>query len=110
MLPSASGSGTPALADWVAASLPNTPDAKPWAMGDDPHTLTAYTSPTSGKQYAIFEDDVNQNGTRTFLAVVDLQALLLLPRTTAHTATIPPSAVCQGVFVNPAGCVVRFVP
>jgi hypothetical protein len=113
VLPSTAGSGTPVLVDWVTANIPNTPDGLPWAMGRDPHTLTAYTSPTSGKQYAVFEDDVNQNGTRTFLGIVDMQAMLALPRTGGSHAVIAPLVTCTGAGPTgtPAvpGCVVRFV-
>lgn len=113
VLPSKSGSGTPALVDWVVASLPNTPDGHEWAMGRDPHTLTAFTSPTSGLQYAVFEDDVDQLGTRTYLAVVDLQALLALPRIGGHTVAAP-LVTCRdgGRLGTPAvpNCVVRYIP
>lgn len=112
VLPSTSGSGTPALVDWVVASLPNTPDGLQWQMGTDPHTLTAYTSPTSGRQYAVFADDVFK--TRTFLAVVDLQALLALPRSGGGHTVAAPLVVCAGAgpLGTPAvpGCVVRFIP
>lgn len=112
VLPSTSGSGTPALVDWVAASLPNTPDGLEWQMGTDPHTLTAYTSPTSGRQYAVFADDVFK--TRTYLAVVDLQALLALPRSSDGHTVAAPLVACAGPgpLGTPAvpGCVVRFIP
>ncbi len=46
-LPSTSGSGTPAVVDYVAFTVPNTPADAPWAEGFDPHTVTAYVSPNS---------------------------------------------------------------
>jgi hypothetical protein len=79
-LPSTSGSGTPAVVDWVVATVPDEPDMTSFAMGLDPHTLTAYTSPTTNKAIGVMADDP-----RTYLAVVDLQALLAAPRTGAHT-------------------------
>lgn len=110
-LPSKSGKGTPtpALLDWVVATMPDTPeDGKHWQMGQDPHTLTAYTSPKDGKQYAIFEDDADQDGTRTFLAVVDMQALLsTLPRTGSHTVSLA-GQTCESA-TPVAGCVVRYI-
>ena len=115
VLPSTSGSGTPALADWVEADIPPTPDSAAWAMGADPHTLTTYTSPTNGKPYAIFEDDLG-SGTRTYVAVVDLKALLARPRKagTHYLATpLGASDTCVGtpgaMPPNPAGCIVRFI-
>ena len=82
-LPSTAGPGAPPLAmvDYVAASIPTDPDGFQWAMGEDPHTLTVYKSPnytTSGvaAQYAVFQDDRNGNGSRNWLAIVDMYALL----------------------------------
>jgi hypothetical protein len=121
VLPSTSGTGTPALVDWVAATVPPTPDSLTWTMGKDPHTLTAYTSPTSNGQYAIFEDDASgTTSNRTYLAVVDLLALLSRPRTTSttglsHTLATPLGAsdTCVGtpgsLAPNPPGCIVRFI-
>ena len=123
-LPSASGSGTPQLQDYVLATIPSTPDTIDWALGADPHTLTAYMSPNSGQPYAVFEDDVDvlstRDGKRTWLAVVDLNALLARPRsTTDANQLLNPLAntdTCQttstgtgGTGVNPSGCIVRFV-
>jgi hypothetical protein len=112
VMPASSGSGTPALVDWVAASVPNTPDGQTWQMGLDPHTLTAYTSPTTGKQYAVFEDDVPLfTGTRPWLAVVDLQALLARSRSGGHSLATPlgTADTCGGPSPNPTGCIVRFL-
>ena len=82
-LPSTSGSGTPAVTDWVAFTVPNTPAAVAWQQGDDPHPVTAYVSPNSGKAFGVLE-----NEEFTFLAVVDLQGLLLAPRT-GHVVNDP---------------------
>jgi hypothetical protein len=111
-LPSASGTGTPSLVNWVAATIPNDPNGVVWQMGHDPHDLTAYTSPTTNKQYAIIDDDPNQDGTgRTFIAVIDLQGVVAAAGGT-HTAGA--LTTCRGAGVNgtPAvpGCVVRFLP
>jgi hypothetical protein len=77
-------------------------------MGLDPHTLTAYTSPAlGGKEYAVFEDDVDGNGNRTFLAVVDLQALLALRPPGVHTVA-GPLKTCEAPGVP--DCVVRYIP
>jgi len=82
-LPATSGSGTPAVTDWVSFMVPNDPSNTPWAEGFDPHTVTAYVSPNTGKAYGVLE-----NGSNTFLAVVDLQGLLSAPRT-GHVVNTP---------------------
>jgi len=82
-LPATSGTGVPAVADWVSFTVPSTPTEAPWSEGDDPHTVTAYASPNSGKAFAVLE-----NGDFSFLAVVDLQGLLSAPRT-GHVVNDP---------------------
>ncbi len=82
-LPSTSGSGIPAVTDWVSFTVPNDPSGAPWSEGLDPHTVTAYVSPNSGKAFGILG-----NGSFTFLAVVDLQGLLSAPRT-GHVVNNP---------------------
>ena len=83
-LPSTSGSGTPAFPDYVAFTMPSPPSEGGWVQGDDPHTVTAYVSPNSGKAFGVLE-----NGGFSYVAVVDLQGLLSAPRTGAHTVTSP---------------------
>jgi hypothetical protein len=75
-LPSTSGSGTPGFGDYAAASLPRTPDGQSWSQGFDPHTITAYVSPNTGRPMAIFAN----SSPPTWLAVIDLQGLLDAPR------------------------------
>jgi hypothetical protein len=73
---------TPSAVDWVSANVPNDPSATPWAMGRDPHTVTAYVSPNGGKAYAVIS-----NQARTFLVKVDMAMLLAAPRLPGtHTA------------------------
>jgi hypothetical protein len=83
-LPATSGTGTPAVADWVTFIVPNLASGAPWEEGLDPHTVTAYVSPNSGKAFGVLE-----NGDFSFLAVVDLQGLLSAARTGAHVVTEP---------------------
>lgn len=78
LLPSTSGSGTPAPVDYVAAQLPATPDGCSFATGYDPHTTTAYTSPNDGKAYGVLADWYV--GEPSYVALVDLQALINAPR------------------------------
>jgi hypothetical protein len=82
-LPSTSGSGTPAVVDWVSFEMPSDPSGAPWNQGDDPHPATAYVSPNTGKAYGVLG-----NGSFTFLAVVDLDGLLKAPRT-GHVVNTP---------------------
>ena len=120
---SAGGSGTtpPGLVDYAFSILPATPDGKIWQSGKDPHTLTTYTSPTNGRSYAILEDDAFQDGTRTYLAVVDLVAMIdptVSIRGGASPHTVATLSVCGGPGPNPTGttppsvpqCTVRFIP
>ncbi len=83
-LPATSGSGMPDFVDYVAFTVPSTPSDTQWSMGYDPHTVTAYVSPNTKKAYAVL-----QNDDFSYLAVVDLQAMLSAPRTGAHTVTSP---------------------
>jgi hypothetical protein len=89
-LPSVSGSGTPAIADWVTCSIGNG-----FSNGFDPHTLTAYQSPNTGNAIAVLA-----NGGATSLAIVDLTKILdpnLVPRTAGGHAcasgTLPSTVV-----------------
>jgi hypothetical protein len=43
-LPTTSGSGTPAITDWVSCNIPS------FSNGFDPHTVTAYQSPNGGER------------------------------------------------------------
>ena len=77
-LPTTSGSGVPAIGDWVTCNIPG------FSMGYDPHTVTAYRSPNSGHAIAVLA-----NQTADSLAVVDLTKMLnptLVPRTGAGHA------------------------
>ena len=82
-LPASSGTGTPAVTDWVSFIVPNDPSGVPWAQGCNPHPVTAYVSPNSHRAFGVLG-----NGTFTFLAVVDLQGLLTAPRT-GHVVNNP---------------------
>jgi hypothetical protein len=97
-LPAAAGTGgqVPALVDYAQASLPNTPDGNPFSAGYDPHTTTAYTSPNNGKAYGVIADWYS--GYPTYLAVIDLQALLAAPRTSG-TNIVDPSVDLVGTGI-----------
>jgi hypothetical protein len=92
-LPTTSGTGTPAIRDWITCSMSSTPDGQPWSEGDDPHTVAAYQSPNGGDAIGLFG---NQGA--TWLARVDLTQMLnpaVVPRDSAGHAcasgTLPAS-------------------
>ncbi len=92
-LPTTSGSGTPAITDWVTCSI-----GGGFSNGLDPHTVTAYQSPNSGHAIALLA-----NGGATTLAVVDLTNMLdttIVPRTGNACATSPlPASVVSFILV-----------
>lgn len=89
-LPTTSGSGTPAITDWVTCSI-----GGGFSNGFDPHTVTAYESPNSGHAIALLAD-----GGTSQLAVVDLTNMLdtiIVPRTVGGhgcaSGTLPATVV-----------------
>src|SRR5262249_3453497 len=68
-----------------------------FAFGFDPHTVSAFVSPSTGKAYGLVAD-----GGPTFLAVIDLQALLSAHRSATHTVDPAVDLVATGI--------VRFIP
>ena len=73
-LPATSGTGTPAITDWVTCQIGNG-----FSNGYDPHTVTAYQSPTTGNAIGLLAD-----AGPTQLAVIDLTSMLnpsIVPRT-----------------------------
>ncbi len=97
-LPATSGTGVPAVADWVQFTLPTQPDGSPFSLGFDPHTVTAYVSPNSGKPLGVLTS--YSGGVPHFLAVADLNGLLAAPRT-GHTVNTPlPPGLITYVLVH----------
>lgn len=96
-LPSTSGSGIPAVSDWVVAYMPNDPSGAAWQMPLDPHGLTSYISPNTGKAMGLM-----MNRQRTFIAVIDLEAFLGAQRSSGTHAVAP------GVDLVGTG-IVRFI-
>ena len=79
-LPATSGSGTPAIGDWVTCGI-----GGGFVNGLDPHTVTAYKSPASGDAIALL---ANQGAST--LAMVDVTKDLL------NTTTVPRTAGGHG--------------
>jgi hypothetical protein len=99
-LPDSAGTGVPALVDYVSAYLPATPDGNGFSAGYDPHTVTAYTSPNNGKAYGVIADWAT--GSPSYLAVIDLDALLKAPRQ-------PGTAIVSSTVDLVASGIVRYV-
>lgn len=97
-LPATSGTGTPAIVDWAAASMPNDPNGQAWLMGLDPHTVTAYVSPNNGRAYGLI-----MNRARTFVARVDLVLCVGCPKvsTTDHHCTSLPAGTVTFIPLPP---------
>ena len=87
-LPSTSGSGIPAVVDYAAAVLPNTPDGATFEQGLDPHTVTAYVSPNSGDAIGLMANGCGVPP--SWMAVIDLNKLQAAPRLPG-THTVDPS-------------------
>ncbi len=88
-LPATSGSGVPALTDWVTCSIIG------YVNGFDPHTVTAYQSPNTGNAVAALA-----NAGASSLAIVDLTKMLdptIVPRTVGGhgcaSGTLPSTVV-----------------
>ncbi len=91
-LPAKSGSGIPAITDWVTCNIAS------FNIGDDPHTVTAYQSPNGTKDAIALVG--NLTTTATQVARVDLTMMLnktTVPRTVGGHAcaslTLPASVV-----------------
>ncbi len=89
-LPTTSGSGIPALSDWVTCNIPGS-----FSTGFDPHAVTAYQSPNGGHAIGLVA-----NAGATTLAVVDLTMMLnptIVPRTggghACASGTLPATVV-----------------
>ena len=89
------------------ANLPNDPSGQVFSMGCDPHTVTAYVSPNTGKAIGLVTDyapgcAADPTAVPTYVALIDLQALLNAPRVgVTHTAVNPlPAGVVTFVSVH----------
>ena len=100
-LPATSGTGTPVIPDWVGANMPNDPNGNAWVGWPQPDGLATYISPSTNKPMGLWMNVGSGTGP-TFLAIVDLQALLAQPRasTNSHAVNGPndgPALVTSGV-------------
>jgi hypothetical protein len=110
-LPATSGSGTPAITDWVSANMPNDPAGNPWNGWSVPNGVATYLSPNTEKPIGLLLNTLESDGSRIgagpYLALVDINALLALPRETAGGHQV--AAANDGQALVNAG-IVQFVP
>jgi hypothetical protein len=104
-LPTTSGSGTPSITDWVTCKIPNDPNGAPWNTGDDPHTITAYKSPSTGHAIGLLANGAI-SAPPSFVTAVDLTRMLdtkMVPRTVAGhgcmAGTLPSRSVVNFIAV-----------
>ena len=88
-LPTSGGTGTPAVSDWVVAHMPTTPDNASWNMPGEPHGLTAVNANLMITDNGVMMSNAPRpfgfviNRERTYLGLVDLEALLTTARRAA---------------------------
>ena len=107
-LPATSGTGNPAIVDWVGANMPNDPNGAAWVGWPTPDGLATYVSPTSSKPMGVMMN-VGAGSGPTFLAIVDLQALLntaTTKRDPVNTHHVDSSVDGQALITNG---IVKFV-
>ena len=75
---SGTGGAAPTVVDWVVGAMPNTPGGAAFSAGFDPHTMTSYTSPNTGKAIGLYSSWVG--GTPRFIGVIDMAAALAATR------------------------------
>ncbi len=106
-LPSTSGSGTPAIVDYVGANMPNDPTGVAWTGWSQPSGLATYVSPNTYRPYGVMLNSP-AGGKPTFLAIVDIEALLAAPRDNGMNGSVHMVAA-DGINLVTEG-IVRFVP
>lgn len=100
-LPAASGGNSASLAvtDWVNAQMPMDPNGVAWNGWGEPDGVATYVSPNTGKVIGVLMNNPAGGGGSTYLALIDMSALLAAPRDT------PPHQILGPI---PAG-IVTFV-
>ena len=101
-LPSTSGTGTPAIVDWVSAVMPNDPSSAAWNGWTSPNGLATYVSPNTSKPMGVFMNG-GASAAPTYLAIVDINALLAATRDSSN------HKVASSVNLLTSG-IVSFVP
>jgi hypothetical protein len=94
-LPSQTVSGAPKIQDYAIAQMPYDPSDLPWSTGPDPHAVTAFALKAALGGGAITSGTARGfgfllNADSTYIAVVDLDALLNAPRLSG-THTVDPA-------------------
>jgi hypothetical protein len=93
-LPTASGGNSASLAvtDWVNAVMPSDPDGVVWNGWGGPNGVATYVSPNTGKVIGVLMNNPAGGGGSTYLALIDMNALLLATRDNAHQILTPISS------------------
>ncbi len=105
-LPSTSGSGTPAIVDYVGANMPNDPNGVAWTGWGEPNGLATYVSPTTNRPFGVMMNSPG-GGKPTFLAIFDINALLAAPRNNGISGSVHTVASDGSNLVTEG--IVRFV-
>ncbi len=105
-LPSTSGTGTPAIVDYVGANMPNDPNGVAWTGWGQPSGLATYVSPMTNRPFGVMMNSPG-GGKPTFLAIVDINALLAAPRDNGMNGSVHMVAADGSNLVTEG--IVRFV-
>ncbi|MFN2527743.1 MAG: hypothetical protein ABR584_03405 [Candidatus Baltobacteraceae bacterium] len=98
-LPS-SGSGTPALGNYMFAELPTTPDGQTWNSAGDPHSVAAFNLPNvCADCAALFNSNYYGSSGATYVAIVDMTKLLAAKAdsTDPHLVASNVDLICSGI-------------
>jgi hypothetical protein len=100
-LPSSSGSGVPAVQDWVVGRIPRDPSGAAWTQWRQPDGVASYQSPNTGHSMGVMMNNgVNGSGQNigpTYLAIIDLDAALAASRSSAHTLSSSVNVLSSGI-------------
>ena len=101
-LPAASGGNSASLAvtDWVNANMPNDPDGVAWSGWGEPNGVATYVSPNTGKVIGVLMNNPAGGGGSTYLALIDMEALLAAPRDTPPHQILTPISSPIVTFVK----------
>ena len=101
-LPTAAGGNSASLAitDYVNAQMPNDPDGVAWNGWGEPDGVATYVSPNTGKVIGVLMNNPAAGTGSTYLALIDMEALLKAPRDNAHQILSAPISSPIVTFVK----------
>lgn len=81
--------------------IPSDPDGNTWQQWRQPDGVTSYFSPNTGHSMGVMMNNgVNGSGQNigpTFLAIINLDAMLAAPRQSAHTVSSSVNLLSSGI-------------